>query len=299
MQIDRRITNGLAWAGLFIVVAVPVADAVSKQLMGDEPQFAVATVAELPRNVAPIPAPLSQRPHAPVVETAAVEPAKPAAVKPVVVAPKPAAPAVASAATGSNPVVDSFLSSGKKLPSYITDGDDAPQQAVATPSPITPVPAVPKPAAPVQTAAAPSKPVVPAVAATPAAPVAVDPIEVATLTPAHIAPVPMPLSMRPKPVTRPLATAPAAEDIVLPPEVIANNDAQPVVVDDLQDWESGPLSDFLAKRQGQQKRSAATVTSNSDFPDGYYDETRADRHPRRDIYIGPVQDDEVFFPFVN
>ncbi|MDB5535743.1 MAG: hypothetical protein JWP26_408 [Devosia sp.] len=289
MQIDRRITNGLAWAGLFVVVAIPVADAVSRQLMGDKPQFAVA-VAEVPGVEAPVPAPLSQRPHAPVIETAAIAPAQPAVVRPVV-------PAVAKPVAAANPVVDSFLSSGKALPSYITGGDDEPAQAVVAPAPAKPViPAVTKPVvAPVETAVvAPAKPIV-----APEAPVAIDPVEVAALTPVNVAPMPMPLSMRPTPVTRPLATAARNDDIVLPPEVVANNNARPAaVVDDLRDWESGPLSEFLARRQGQQK-SSATVTSDRAFPDGYYDDSNAVRRPRRDVYLGPVQDDAVFFPFVN
>jgi hypothetical protein len=268
MQINRRITNGLAWTGLFIVVAVPLADAISGQLMGDKAEIAIASV----QSVAPVPLPLEQRPHAPVVETAAVTPAK------------PAAPAATKPAATANPVVDNFLASGKKLPSYITGGDAVPEQAaVAAPA----APAAPKPVAvaPVQTAAVPDKPAAP-VAAT-------DPIEVAALPPARIAPVPMPLSMRPKPVTQPLASRPADQDIVLPAEVGGGNNRQAVVVDDLQDWESGPLSEFLAQRQAEQQ-SSATVTGDEQF---YYD-NRPNR-PRRGTYLGPVQDDEVFFPFVN
>ena len=271
MQIDRRITNGLAWAGLFLVVAVPVADAVSGQLMGDQhAEIAVASIDAPPALVAPIPAPLSQRPHAPVarpvVETAAVAPAK------------PVVPATAKPAAAANPVVDNFLSSGKALPSYI---QDEPQQAAATPAA---APAAPKPVvAPVQTAAVPGQPVAPV-----SAPAAIDPIEVATLTPAKAAPMPMPLSMRPTPVTRSLASQAVNEDIVLPPEVVAGNTARPVVVDDLQDWESGPLSEFLAQRQ----RSSAVVNQNDPYAD------RPVYRPRRDVYLGPVED-EGFFPFLN
>ena len=271
MQIDRRITNGLAWAGLFIVVAVPVADAVSNQLMGEPNQIAVASIDAPAALVAPVPAPLSQRPHAPAarpaIETAAVAPAK------------PVAPAAAKPIAAANPIVDSFLSAGKPLPSYITGDHDAPQQAAATPAA---APAAPKPvvAAPVQTAAIPGQPVAPP-------PAAIDPIEVATLTPAKIAPTPMPLSMRPKPIVRPLASQ-ANEDIVLPPEMVAGNDARPAVVDDLQDWESGPLSEFLAQRQ----RSSAVVRQNNTYSD------RPVLRPRRDVYLGPA-DDEFFFPFIN
>jgi hypothetical protein len=280
MQIDRRITNGLAWAGLFIVVAVPVADAVSGQLMGEPNRIAVASIDAPAVLVAPVPAPLSQRPHAPAarpaIETAAVAPAKPvapAAVKPVI-------PAAAKPVAAANPVVDSFLSSGKPLPSYITGDHDAPQQAAAT-SAAAPAASKPVATTPIQTAAVPGQPVAPPQTA-------VDPIEVATLTPAKVAPMPMPLSMRPKPVARPLASQ-SNEDIVLPPDVVAGNDARPIVVDDLQDWESGPLSEFLAQRQ----RSSAVVRQND-----AYSEDRPVLRPRRDVYLGPA-DDEGFFPFIN
>ena len=76
---------------------------------------------------------------------------------------------------------------------------------------------------------------------------------------------------------------------MLPPEVVAENNARPVVVDDLQDWESGPLSEFLAQRQ----RSSAVVHQND-----AYSADRPVHRPRRDVYLGPV-DDEVFFPFIN
>lgn len=263
MQINRRLTNGLAWAGLFVVVAVPVADAISGQLMGDRATANIAMVGE----EAPVPAPLSQRPDAPVksaTQVAAIAPAKPV---PQTAAVKPAATAGA---------VDNFLTSGKKLPSYITDAD-APAAVASTPAPAKPVVT-----APVETVAVAPQPIV-APAPTAVEPVAVDPVEVATLTPQHIAPVPMPLSMRPQPVTRPLASD---RDIVLPPEVVARNDAPVVVVDDLQDWESGPLSDFLAARRGQ--RSS----------DDQYSFRERPVQRRRDIYVGP-EDDEIYYPFAN
>ncbi|HTM77129.1 MAG TPA: hypothetical protein VL133_05830 [Devosia sp.] len=273
MQINRRITNGLAWAGLFVVVAVPLADFISGQVMGDRAEIAIASVDSDAELVAPVPAPLNQRPHERASETVAAVPAKPEA--PVA---KPAA---------TNPVVDNFLASGKKLPSYITGGDAAPAQVAVAP-PAAPAVAKPVAVAPTQTATVPNKPVAPV-----AAPAVIDPVEVAALPPSKIAPTPMPLSMRPKPVTQPLASRPVDQEIVLPPEVVVGNAPRGVVVDDLQDWESGPLSEFLAQRQGQQQ-SSATVTG--DAPVYYRD--RPNR-PRRDVYLGPVQDDEVFFPFVN
>ncbi|WP_375452681.1 hypothetical protein [uncultured Devosia sp.] len=292
MQINRRITNGLAWAGLFVVVAVPVADAISAQLMGDGEQIAVASVAEVEP---PMPAPSSRRPAAPiatvVMETVVAEPAKPVvapSVKLVVAqAVKPAASA--------NLIVDGYLSSGKALPSYITGGDiGAPAEVAVAPTPKAP--AAVKPAAPLAAAPVVNPPlqtaVVPVEAAAPVVPAATDPMTVATLTPSKMAPMPMPLSMRPTPVTQPLARQ-QAEDIFLPPEVVAGND-RPVVVDDLRDWESGPLSDFLAERQGEQS-SAQMEYDNDGF---FLNEGPNTRRRQRDVYVGPVEDD-AYFPFLN
>jgi hypothetical protein len=98
MQINRRFTNGLAWAGAFLVVGVPTADLLSAQFMGDRSaapavQIAVAT----PQAVAPVPAPQSQRPAPKPVEIAAVAPA-----------PKPVTAAPAKPASTGN-VVDNFV----------------------------------------------------------------------------------------------------------------------------------------------------------------------------------------------
>jgi hypothetical protein len=72
--------------------------------------------------------------------------------------------------------------------------------------------------------------------------------------------------------------------------VVARND-EPVVVDDLQDWESGPLSEFLARRQ---QGSSAQVHEDDrvllrDVPN---------ERRRGGRYIGPVTD-EGFYPFGN
>jgi hypothetical protein len=229
MSIDRRITNGLAWAGVFIVVGVPAADLLSAQFSGERAPAQVAVI----EPVAPVPAPLSQRPDTPVakpaVEVAVAAPAQPAA---------PAAkPAVTPAAQTAD-VVDAYLQSGRPLPSYITGGGAAPTEVAATPPARTPIVTTP--------------------AAEPAA--EVDPVEVAAIAPQKVAPVPMPLSMRPKPV---VAVAPPV--VVIPPSVglpPAN-----VTAADLEDWETGPLSEFLAQRQ--QQAGNAYVDPGYD-PNGFY-----------------------------
>ncbi|SEQ01774.1 hypothetical protein SAMN05428969_1558 [Devosia sp. YR412] len=256
MKLDRRITNGLAWAGVVLVIGVPAADLLSAQFSGDAAPAQVAMISP----VAPTPAPLSQRPDAPVakpaVEVAVAAPAKPAVVK-------PAAPA-AQAATA----VDSFLQSGKPLPSYITGAGAAP--------------------APAQTAA--TQPVRTPIVTTPAA---VDPVQVAAIPPQKVAPVPMPLSMRPEPIRVPVAvTAPGA--IVIPPGIAPQQQPLPAMVNeaDLADWETGPLSEFLARRQGQ-GGSSATVTNDYD-PNGFFLD-QGPNNQRRDRVIGWEEPGFSFF----
>jgi len=241
MQIDRRIINGLAWAGAALVVLVPAADYVSRALKAPAPQLAVVQEEEpAPALVAPP----ATTPAKPEVAVSAPAPA------PAPVESRPAAePAVAAAApterVAGGSAVDTYLQSGRKLPSYISDS--------AATSAATP-------------AVAPSAPTVtpPPVAATPAAPAETPRVETAAL-PQKIAPVPMPLSMRPRSVERPVvvATPPAVEA-----PLIIETPQQPVVTaDDLRDWESGPLADFLAQR-GQGPREV--VVPEDYDPDGFF-----------------------------
>ena len=287
MQIDRRITNGLAWAGVVLVVGIPLADMVTAQIMGDQSKPAQVAMIAPVAPVAPVPVALSERPAPPVVKpvaTAAVKPAAvvtPAAVsKPTVVA-QPAAPvatvqqpvaptaamqtaavAAPTQAAPSGDVVSSYLQTGKALPAYITGAPGAPATSQA--------------AAP---------------AATPAsvAPPATDPFEVAALGPAKDAPVPMPLSMRPEPVLI-VEGPPASRDFQAGADRNPRSSAT-VTYDDLQDWESGPLSEFLARRQGGEQ-----IDPDYD-PDGFFLDQGPNGAPRRDRLIGPA--DDVFFPFVN
>lgn len=242
MQIDRRILNGLAWAGVALVVGVPLADYVSGKFGDETPQVAVIEPAA--------PAPVTPPPAA--TETAVVAPAKPAA-DPVS---KPAADPVSKPQAETADVVDKFVQGGRPLPSYISGGD-----------------------APTQTATTPTRPVI----TTTPAPVVTDPVQVAAIP--KVAPIPMPLSMRPMPVA------------VVPPPVVVVPQQQAVVVpggnvtaEDLEDWESGPLSEFLAARERQ---------TSSDYQQGgfFLDEAPATRPRQRDRVIGPSN--ESFYPFVN
>lgn len=260
MNIDRRITNGLAWAGVLLVVGVPTADLLSAQFLGNPAAPAPAQVAVIQR-VAPIPAPLSQRPAEPVAkpatQVAVVAPAKPAVA--------PTKPVVAAAAQTAD-AVDAFLNSGRQLPSYIT-GADAP----AAPSEVA--------------AVAPTRPLITKTPAT--QPAAVDPIEVASI-PQKVAPIPMPLSMRPKPVEVALVRDP----VVIPPGLtpaaptLAVRPPASITAADLDDWESGPLAEFLAQRQG----------SDEVDPDGFFLDEGPNRS-RRDRII--ARESEPFFIFAD
>jgi hypothetical protein len=283
MQIDRRITNGLAWAGVVLVVGVPVADLLSAQLTGETATPSVAVIGELDDTpevaaapVAPVPAPASDRPDEAeaVVEVAAVEPAAP--VAPVTQVSRPAA-----VQTGD--VVGDFVNSGRPMPSYITGGEAAQTQVAATPQ----------------------------VGRTP---IATDPVEVAAI-PAKVAPVPMPLTMRPRPIitTTPAPVAAAAETpLIIPDAVVPAPTLTPaypvnpspvppvnvapayptsITAADLDDWESGPLSEFLAQRQGQTSNAQVTYERNDGF---WLDQSPV--QPQGDILIGPAQD-QYFFPF--
>ena len=292
MQIDRRVTNGLAWAGVLLVVGIPTADMLSAQFLGDPTPAPTAQIAQIAvvERIAPVPAPLSQRPAAPVakpeVQVAAATPAKPVVVAPpakpavqaaAVTPAKPVVPApvAANPATQTADAVNAWLDAGKPLPSYITDETSTaqPTQVAATPPTRAPI-----------------------ITAPTTAPVAIDPVQVASIQQPKVAPMPMPLSMRPSPVAvvRPAANA-------MPVVVGPNNDlivATPgsgprppadITAQELEDWESGPLAEFLAERQG----SRADVTYDED---GFFlDEGPSPQPRRRDRVIGPV--DDFFFPF--
>ncbi|WIJ26503.1 hypothetical protein [Devosia sp. RR2S18] len=279
MQINRRITNGLAWAGAFLVVGVPTADLLSAQFLGDATsQTASVAVIEPAGPIAPSPLPASSRPAAPKpVQLAAVEekPATPPVAEPAAPALEPAQPLENTTAAVADPV-DSYIQSGKPLPAYISGGDTQPTKVAAVPPAFTKTAVT----APETVAAAP---------ASTAAPEKTDPLEVASL-PAKAAPIPMPLSMRPKaPVQTKVAVAPSRDPIVIPPSVAAPT----VTAADLEDWESGPLSEFLARRGQQGDRVDAGYE-----PDGFFlDEAPQPRRVQRDRVIGPV--DEFFFPFMD
>ena len=136
MKLNSKVTWGLAWIGLAIVVAVPSADFLTGKMGG-------GTAAVITSTTDPV---ISTKPAAPALDIAPV--VKTAAVTTkvtkngVTIIPAGSSPAEAS----SGPV-DKLIKSGKPLPDYITD-DTA---KTATPS-VEP--------APTQVAALPAAPVI-------------------------------------------------------------------------------------------------------------------------------------------
>jgi hypothetical protein len=234
MQIDRRITNGLAWAGALLVVAIPAADATLRQFSGPRAQT-IAVLDEQVRPAAGLPTPANERPpaieiaeaDAPPVEAAPIAEVKPALAS----APDPVTTAAVNAQVSGSDAVDSFLQSGRKLPSYISDGGSTEPVEIASLDQSKPVAAAaPEPATE----------------------------SVATVSRTRFVTFPTPVSERPVSVPRSVAAA-SAPLIVETPDTV-------VTAQELEDWESGPLSEFLARRQ-----SAGAPADMGDYDaDGFF-----------------------------
>lgn len=211
MPISRSVTNGLAWAGLVVVVGVPAADFLLSRI--SDPSALVTRV--------------EAEPEAGIAETV------------LLVAPE----ADAAEIEPFDPVA-AYLATGRDLPAYIAGQETfvPPAEGAALASFAAVSPSGPQAAEP-----APGE---------------------------RIAPVPMPLSMRPAPV----------EALFIPGSVLAQSSPQPVVSvssnperwvgpEELAGWQSGTLADFLAGRSG--------AGSSADYDPGYdprgfaMDETQA------------------------
>lgn len=257
MKLDGKVKGGLAWAGLVVILAVPAANMVVGNQNGGTANAVTSADAGATKPLLKVPAA-----------------AKPAATDPI---------ETASAATGED-AVDKLLAKGKKLPSYISDGDTA-------------VPA--KPSAPVAL-----KPAAP-VASKPNAPVTLKPIspttpikaptEVASVAPTEAAPVPLPRSARPKATA--VASLPAAEKPLIVDENKVRqqenagvepfplSDGNVVTGDQLEEWDSGSLADYL-ERKGLLSQSSA---EDSYDPDGFFLDQGPNKKKKR-----PVVEEDFF-----
>jgi hypothetical protein len=119
MKLNSKVTWGLAWAGLAVVLAVPSADYLTSQFGLKGPSAAVITSTTDPVTTGTSKAPALER-------TAAVTTKVTKTGVKIIPAgsPKPA--------LTTNDPVDKFVNSGKSLPDYISDGDSG-QTAKAAP----------------------------------------------------------------------------------------------------------------------------------------------------------------------
>jgi hypothetical protein len=217
MKFDSKVKGALAWTGLFVILAVPSADLLFGK--DDAPGANLAVTSD----------------------TAQVKPVVPAVRPELKIDPVETA-SVAAPAAKTDDAVETYLEKGKKLPAYISDADSAP--AV-------------KPAAPVTLT---------------------KPVEVAAIDPVQeTPPVPLPRNARPvakAPVVASVPATPSTQPLIIDETELVDRQAnlsQPtaplepfplsdgdqafaddetvVTGDQLEEWDSGSLADYLA-RQG-------------------------------------------------
>src|SRR3569623_342068 len=135
MRLNSKVTWGLAWTGLAVVLAVPSADYLTGQFGGRANSAAVITSTTDPVKPAAV--------AKPAVEIKTVAETKASAVTTTItknrVTITPNGTLETAAATpATNDPVDKLLKSGKKLPDYISDGTPvapgAPALTVTTPT---------------------------------------------------------------------------------------------------------------------------------------------------------------------
>lgn len=199
------------------------------------------------------------------------EPAKTVATKPVLAQPKGSVDPIETASVDGKDPVKVYIDKGKKLPSYISDADAASTTSVKT---------------------------------VPATTDAAKPVEVASASPTtETPPVPLPRSARPKWTNT--AAAPAEEkplildeskvaavtpDAPVEPFPLSDTDqaaAPEIGSDQLEEWDSGSLADYLA-RKGLLSDNSASQSSENDDADIYFGDPEPQTRPR------PLQD---FFLF--
>src|SRR5262245_45789676 len=185
MKLNSKLTGGLAWAGLILVLAVPSADMLTKGQGGTAAHItsdmdAVKTATTSTESVG---APLPQ-------------------LRPAIVEGQPAATTTAS--TGDP--VDSYLQKGKKLPSYISDAptETATAEPATTTRLETPSENEPQGVDEMQVASVDSTP---------------------TVDPLLIAPIPYPIEKRPTAAVMTASVDPEEEPLILDEDLVERRDA--------------------------------------------------------------------------
>jgi len=242
MKFDSKVKGGLAWAGLFVILAVPSADLLFGK---DNAPAANLAVTSDTAQVKPVAPELKTDP----VETASID----------------------APASKSDDPVDTYVGKGKKLPAYISDADSAPVTVKK-------------------------------------------PVEVAAINPVQeTPPVPLPRSARPlikAPVVASIPTTPAVEQPLIIDETAldqrqatlsqpdqpvepfplsdggqASAEDQTVVTgDELEEWDSGSLADYLASR-GLLSDDTAQQNAQDDSDFVFNEGPTRPRRPQNDFFL--------------
>ena len=249
MKFDSKVKGGLAWAGLFVILAVPSADLLFGKDNAPATNLAVTSDTAQVKAPAVVPAARTELKADPV-ETASID-----------------APA---AKTGD--AVDTYLNKGKKLPAYISDADSAPAVKPAKPATVE------------------------------------QPVEVAAINPVQeTPPVPLPRSARPVATAPVVAAAPAEQPLIIDEtdlaqrEATLNQPSQPiepfplsdgdqasandetvVTGDQLEEWDSGSLADYLAAK-GLLSDDQAQPQDDSEFV--FNQGPAKPRRPQNDFFL--------------
>lgn len=252
MKFDSKVKGGLAWAGLFVILAVPSADLLFGKEAEPAANLAVTSDTAL------------------VKDSTEVRPVVPAARPVLKVDPVETASIDAPAANSDDPV-GTYLNKGKKLPAYISDADSAP---------------VVKPAAVTQ------------------------PVEVAAIAPVQeTPPVPLPRSARPVVTAPVVAVAPTEQPLIIdetdlaqreatlnqptqPMEPFPLSDGDQVATDDtvvtgdqLEEWDSGSLADYLAAKGLLSEDSMQPLSAEDDSDFVFNDGPSRPRRPQSDFFL--------------
>lgn len=250
MKFDSKVKGALAWTGLFVILAVPSADLLFGKEKAPAASLAVTS------------------------DTAQVKPVVPAARPDLKIDPVETA---SIASSKSDDPVDTYLGTGKKLPAYISDAE-----AALVVKPVTPV-------------------------------TVTQPVEVAAVDPVvQTPPVPLPRSARPvakAPVVATVPVTPSPQPLIIDETDLANRQAsldQPrtpiepfplsdgdqafaddetvVTGDQLEEWDSGSLADYLARKgllNEDQTRQSAEDDSDFVFNEG----PSRPRRPLNDFFL--------------
>ena len=252
MKFDSKVKGALAWTGLFVILAVPSADLLFGKDQAPAANLAVTS------------------------DTAQLKPVVPAAKPELKLDPVETA-SVSTPAARTDDAVETYLEKGKKLPAYISDADSAPAVKPATPVTVT------------------------------------KPVDVAAINPVQvIPPVPLPRNARPvakAPVVASVPVTPSTQPLIIdetylndrqanlnqptaPLEPFPLSDGDQAFADDetvvtgdqLEEWDSGSLADYLA-RQGLLADDVDQQSAQDDSDFVFNEGPSRPRRPLNDFFL--------------